>query len=104
MTTYFSFGGLVFALVMTLMPEAAVAATCFCNISKDDLWGVVTATGVCRNLTGSVGRTFTYQSESDQEACRGSCGPVAEGLKNSQSVATDCCAIGAPTGSWIRAF
>jgi hypothetical protein len=101
--SYFSFGWMVFAL-MTLMPEAGVAATCFCKISKDNLWGATAGTGVCRDLTGVVNRTFTFQTEPDQEACRLSCGPVAEPLKNNQSVAAACCAIGAPNGSAIRAF
>jgi hypothetical protein len=101
--TYFSFGWMVFAL-MTLMPEAGVAATCFCKISKDNLWGATAGTGICKDLTPNVARNFTGQSEPDQEACRLSCGPVAEPLKSSQSIAAACCAIGAPNGSAIRAF
>lgn len=98
-----------FALIVLLMPQAkAATATCFCVISKDDLNGHKSRSGVCQALDSNVNWSYsgaTPQKEANQHDCDvNRCAPTANGFVGLQSVATACCAIGATNGTIIRAY
>jgi hypothetical protein len=107
---------IIVVLLTTLMPDAKVttadagremlAATCFCKISKDDLRGQRTASGVVMDLTGDVNKTYTgvyQQHEDNQVDCKKLCKTAAEAYTK-QNIANASCAAGVSDNSWINAF
>lgn len=104
---YLSLGVLVFALVATWTPEAEAKATCFCKISMDNMEGHTYSSGVCNDLTPTANMTFTgpfQQGLDNQQKCNNRCAEIIPPFINSQSVATACCALGAPSGTAIHAY
>lgn len=104
---YLSFGALVLALMVTWVVEAEAKATCFCKISKDNLAGHTSSSGVCQDLTSQIGKTYSgvYQQHQDNQIdCNDRCKQAVMPLIHSQSVANACCAIGAPSGAAIYAY
>lgn len=104
---YLSFGALLLALMVTWMAEAEAAATCFCKISKNNLAGYTSSSGVCQDLTAQASLTFTgpfQQGEDNQQKCNNRCANIIQPLIHSQSVATACCALGTPSGTNIYAY
>ena len=104
----FSFSVLVLALTGTLAPEANAAATCFCKISKDVLTNLTASSGVCRDLTATVGHSYTglnQQGEANRQNCNDPrCKNAATPLIGNQAVATACCQLGAANGTPIYAY
>jgi hypothetical protein len=79
-------------------------ATCFCKISKDNLLSSRSATGVIKDLTGEVDRTFTFQGSDQQNTCQALCKSKAEQYVKSQSIATAACAANVPDHTLIVAY
>ncbi len=84
--------------------SASLSATCFCKISKDRLDGVVTATGVIKDLTGEVNKTYTFQGETQQGMCKGECSNTANKYVKSQAVAAAACAANVPDSTSIYVY
>src|SRR3954462_545363 len=53
--------------------EKSLSAHCFCKISYDNLTGKQSASGVILDLTGVINQTFTFQGNTQQDACENSC-------------------------------
>ena len=93
--TYSTFGVLLFALMVTLAPEAEARATCFCKISCGSLTGQTSATNVVLDLTGTADMTFTglfQQNENKQQQCEARCEEVAGPYTNNPSLLPALCA------------
>jgi hypothetical protein len=88
-------------------PQWFTPATCWCKISKDDLWSKTSATGVLMDITGEVNKTYVTQSENNQQECQSLCKTAAGKWGHyifSPSIASSACAAGVPDGTLIRAF
>lgn len=81
-----------------------LSATCFCKISKDNLVGNKSATGVIKDLTGEVNKTFLWQGSGQQDTCQSLCSTAAEKYEKNQSIAASACAAGAQDFTQIIAY
>jgi hypothetical protein len=79
-------------------------ATCYCKISKDDLWSKTSATGVLMDLTDEVDTTYGTQSENNQQECQSFCKTKAAHHFHDFTIASSACAAGVPNGTRIQAF
>src|SRR5690349_1633563 len=73
-----------------LIERTSFSATCFCKISKDDLRGKTSATGVVKDITGEVNKHYTgiyQQSEENQDSCKLDCKTIASTYIQNQSLA-----------------
>jgi hypothetical protein len=84
--------------------STSLSATCFCKISKDDLRGRTTATGVIKDLTGEVNKTFLSQGSGQQDTCHNRCQMTAAKYVKDQSIAASACAAGVQDYTTIRAY
>src|SRR3712207_3981017 len=107
MNKLFIYAG-VAAMTFAAVGDAEAAATCFCKISRNNLVGQTSASGVCQDLTSNVNKSYTginQQSDANQIDCNDNrCRPVAAGFINNQGVANACCNIGTPNGTVIKAY
>jgi len=77
-------------------------AHCWCVISKDSL--MYHATGVLKDLTGEVNKTYTFQGQSQQDDCQDKCQKKAHGYIKDQSIAAMACAANAADHTDIMAW
>jgi len=87
----------------------AVAATCFCIISYDNLHYQLQRTGVCYDLTQAINKTYSganQQGSANQNDCKARCNATAASLisTETQKIADCACAAGKPTGTPLRGY
>ncbi len=84
--------------------SASMGATCFCKISKDNLLNVVTATGVLKDLTGEVNKTFWWGGSGQEDTCASLCTSKAKAYVKDPSVAAAGCAFNASDAAAVNAY
>src|ERR1043165_6764150 len=82
----------------------SLSATCWCKISKDDLWSKSSATGVLLDLTPQVNKSYYTQSDNNQKECESLCRSKAYNHFHDFDIAQSACASGVPSGTRIQAF
>lgn len=93
--------------------KALIHRTCFCKISKDNIAGHQTATGVCQDLTTAVHTTYAgvqtpskkNEEESDcSKKCTDAAAPYSQPGAQKQAIQACACSGGAPNGAAIDAY
>lgn len=86
-----------------------IKANCYCVVSYNDLTNEQSRSGVCLDLTGNVGLSFSgvnQQSTSKQRKCSERCSEEASSLSTAQlqAIANCACSAGKTTGTSLKAY
>lgn len=73
----------IFTIAVLFSSNSHAAATCFCDVSTNNLYGAPSASGVFMSFTGNIGLSFTglfQQGEDKQVFCQATCKATAEAI------------------------